>query len=246
MFRSRYLALLLILFISCLNETSNAGISIPTNLNKNDRQEALRIVGFGTSSKLLTDPYPMGGYDGFEAGLAVEDVPTDGLGLLGAHLSSPQQDVAFPQFSIGKGLFNNLDLYVHFTPYSQQDALSIYGCIVRWGFYQAKFLPLSASVLVHIDSTDVGNVMATQTYGFDLIGGINVDAVALYFGGGYLQTSGTFIGTVTDTSRQENETVTGLHTSLGANIKLMQDAFLSLQIDRYTVAVLSAKLGIRY
>jgi hypothetical protein len=40
--------------------------------------------------------------------------------------------------------------------------------------------------------------------------------------------------------------VTGLHTTLGANIKIMKDAFVSLQLDRYSVAVLSAKLGIRY
>ena len=228
---------------------ASAAILIPQNLSSSDRVAVLRIIGMGTSAKILSDPYPLGGYDGFEAGVSVESLPTDDLGRLGAHLSSPQQDVSYPKVTLGKGLYNNIDVFVQFTPYNRQDELSQFSGIVRWGFYQAQFLPLSASILVHANNGNVGNVMTTRSYGVDLIGGMNVTNVALFGGAGYVESTGTFAGGasgITDSGRLETETVGGLHTVVGANIRILENGFFALQIDRYTVPVFSAKLGVRF
>lgn len=227
---------------------AEASIQIPTGLTKTDREETLRILGFGTSSKMLTDPYPLGGYAGFEIGISLENLPTEDLSRLGARLPAPQPEVAFPKFSIGKGLYNDVDLFFHFTPYNRADQISQYGGILRWGFYQASFLPLSASIAAHLNSADVNNQVTATTYGLDLIGGINVSNVALFIGGGPVESSGRFIGGtagITDSKSLETERVSGFHSMIGANIHI-SSVFVAVQIDRYTVPVLSGKLGLRF
>lgn len=225
---------------------AHAAILIPGNLTATDRVEALKIIGMGTSSKLLSDPYPLGGYDGLEMGLSIESLPTDDLGRLGNRLVAPQQDVAYPKLTIGKGVYNNIDAFVQFTPYTRQDELSQFGGILRWGFYQAQFQPLSAAFLVHMNNGNVGNVLTTRTYGVDLVGGMNVSNVALFAGLGFLESTGTYAGSVTSSGGIESESVNGYHTVYGANIRILEKGFLALQIDRYSVAVFSGKLGVRF
>jgi hypothetical protein len=227
---------------------TQAAVQIPTGLTKTDRQEALRIIGFGTSSKILSDPYPLGGYDGLEAGISVELLPAGDLGHLGAGLTDPQSDIAFPKFTIGKGLYNNLDLFFHFIPYNQKSELSQWGGTVRWGFYQAFYLPLSTSINLHFNSSNISNLLTSQTVGADIIGGINADNVALYAGGGPLRSSGSFLGGtsgVTDSNSLELESVTGLHFVVGATVHLAQ-MFIATQIDHYTQTLFSAKIGLRF
>lgn len=227
-----------------------AAIQLPKNMNRSDREEALRIIGFGTSGKILTDPYPLGGYAGFETGISIENLNTYDLGQLGSRLATPQQDVAFPKLTLGKGFYNNIDIFLHFTPYNRRDELSFYGGMFRWGFYQAKFLPLSASVVVHMNSANFGNLLVTQAYGGDIIGGINVDNVSLFAGAGALQASGTFMGGtngITDNTSpgMTEESLNGFHTLIGANVHV-SNLFFTIQIDRYTQPVYSGKVGVRF
>ena len=236
------------LFFSTFACSAFGAIELPRNLTKENRLEALRIVGFGTSSKILSNPYPLGGYSGFEVGVAVENLPAEDLGRLGNRLSAPQQDVSYPKLSIGKGLYNDIDFFLHFTPYNRQDELAHWGGIVRWGFHQATFLPFNAAILVHMNNSNIGNQLTTRSYGADLIGGINVDNVALFAGVGVLEATGTFLGGnagITDTMRMESETVNGLHTLVGANVRFA-NVFVAAQIDRYTLPVFSGKLGVRF
>lgn len=242
--------LLLTLFSLFVGTTAHAAIQLPKNMTQTDREEALRIIGFGTSGKLLTDPYPLGGYAGFETGISVENLNTYDLSQLGSRLTNPQQDVAFPKLTLGKGFYNNVDIFLHFTPYNRQDELSFYGALARWGFYQAKFLPLSASVVVHMSSANFSNLLVTQAYGSDLIGGINVDNVSLFAGGGILQSSGTFLGGpngITDnlSPGTTEEFASGFHALIGANVHL-SNLFVTIQIDRYTQPVYSGKVGVRF
>lgn len=116
---------------------AHAALLIPQNMNSGDRQEALRIIGLGTAAKTLSDPYSLGGYSGLEFGLSVETVPTEELARLGNRLASSQADISIPKFTIGKGLYSNLDFFIHFIPYNQRTELSQYGGIIRWGFYEA-------------------------------------------------------------------------------------------------------------
>lgn len=231
--------------------TARAAIQLPKNMNQADRVEALRIIGFGTSSKLLTDPYPLGGYAGFETGISIENIHTNDLGQLGSGLAAPQQDVAFPKLTLGKGFYNNVDIFLHFTPYNRQDELSFYGGMLRWGFLQAKFLPLSASVVVHMNSANFSNQLVTKAYGADLIGGINVDNVSLFAGVGILQTTGSFVAGgpngVTDNSQpgSVDESLNGTHAVIGTNVHF-SNLFVTIQLDRYSQPVYSGKVGVRF
>jgi hypothetical protein len=240
------------LFYFCLAlffaNSASAGLELPKNLSQGDRVTALQILGFGTSSKLLTDPYPLGGYAGFEAGFSLENVPTDEIGRLGTGLKPPQQDVTLPKLTVGKGLYNNIDIFAQFTPYSRADEVAQYGGIVRWNFYQASSLPLSVSALAHVNNANISNEMTTNVYGLDLVGGINVENLSLFAGMGLAEGSATFIGgsaSVTDSKLQESEFVSGVHTFAGADIHF-SNVFVALEIDRYLVPVFCGKLGVRF
>lgn len=245
---SHALSLFIFAIIAFSQTRAQAAVQIPQRLSKADRITALRILGLGTSSKILTDPYPLGGYAGFEAGYSVENLPAEDLGRLGSGLNKPRQDVTIQKLTIGKGLYNNLDLFFQFTPYTKTDELAQYGGILRWSFYQASTLPLSASVLTHANSADFNNQMTTHSYGVDMIGGVNVEHLALFAGIGLAEATGTFTGGqagITDTQAIESEIVSGVHTVVGADIRF-SNVFVALQIDRYTLPVFSGKLGARF
>lgn len=235
-------------FFLLSSTTARAALTLPTGLDSNDRQEALKIVGFGTAAKILSDPYSLGGYSGLEFGLSLESIPTEDLARLGNRLAVPQSDAVVPKFSIGKGLYSGLDLFIHFIPYNQQNRLSQFGGVVRWSFFEASSLPISTSFVLHMNTGDISNQMVTRTYGVDLMGGINVNEVALYAGIGIMQAYGMFVGGsqgVTDSAVLERETVNSPHTVAGGTVRF-GSIFLALQLDRYTQSVLSGKIGLRF
>ena len=245
---SRIIILAISLVISLGSAISQASLQLPQNMNSGDRQEALRIVGFGTAAKTLTDPYALGGYNGLELGISFETLPTEDLGRHGNKLPTPQSDVTIPKFTIGKGLYSNLDFFIHFIPYNPRTEISQYGGIVRWGFFEASSIPLSGSLVGHINTGNINNQMTTRTFGLDLVGGINVNEVALYAGAGVMQSVGTFVGGptgVTDSQRQETEGVGTVHTMVGGTFRL-KGFFLAAQLDRYSQSVISGKLGYRF
>ncbi len=234
--------------IFSISIVAHAVVLLPRNLDHADRQQAIRVLGFGTTAKIVSDPYPLGGYSGFEVGISMENVPVADLGNLGDTLPLPQQEIAYPRLSVGKGLYNDVDFFIHFIPYSQKTELSQYGGILRWGFYQAKFLPLSFSTFVHFSNTNISNQLATRSIGIDLVAGINVDNVALFVGGGPLESRGRFIGGptgLTDSQSLEIETAKGFHTVIGASVQITP-LFVVAQIDKYDSTVYSAKVGMRF
>lgn len=239
---------LFFLLVSSLGIQAHAAVMIPKNMNAGDRQETLRIIGLGTGTKALTDPYALGGYSGLEFGLSFETVPTEDLARLGSGLASPQADVTIPKFTIGKGLFSNLDFFIHFIPYNQRTELSQYGGMVRWSFYEGSSVPVSASLVGHMNTGNINNLITTRSFGLDLMGGINVNEVALYAGIGLLQATGSFVGGtsgITDTGRNEIEGASTLHTVVGGTVRIRK-VFVALQLDRYTQSVLSGKIGLRF
>lgn len=242
---SRGLFLLLLLVAG----VSQATIQIPSGLTHDDREQALRIVGLGMGEKLLSDPYPLGGYAGFELGLSLENLPTDTLSRLGAKLATPQQDFTYPKLTIGKGVYNNFDFFVQFTPYRRADELTQFGGLVRWGFYQGQLFPFSTSLLLHANSSNISNLIIMRTYGADLLAGVSVGKVSIFGGFGTMQSYGSFTGGVngvTASTIDENETVSGFHSFVGANLRFFEKAFLAVQLDRTEVPVVSGKFGVRF
>lgn len=224
-----------------------ATLEIPQQMNASERKKTLEILGLSSAAKLLGDPYPLGGYSGVEIGYATEIISTGDLSSLGAKTSN-QSQTSFSVLTFGKGLYNNVDLYLQFSPSTQAEAISNFGGQVRWGFYQSEYLPAYLSVLFFGSSTNFQNKVATESQGFDLIAGFNVRDITLYTGIGLVRTSGTFMGGaagVTDTGDTAQESVSQSHYLAGVNLKLSK-AFLAMELDRYTQSTYSAKLGVRF
>ena len=243
----------LILSFSFLLPRAARALDIPGNLANQELSDVIQILGFNTSSKFLSNPYPLGGYSGFEFGLATEFVNTTDLTRLGDG-QSDQKSFQYNRISVGKGLYNNLDAFVHFIPFSSSNEISEYGGILKWNFFQSQYLPISASLLGNASTINIEDKFINESLGWSILGGINLSRFALYFGAGDIKARSTFAKSVLDLADPNNyvssqNTLTTRssqgHSYVGIHIDIAS-AFLVLQIDRYKEPVYSAKLGLRF
>jgi hypothetical protein len=228
-------------------ELSLAKLSIPTGMTSADRVVALEALGYGTTSKLLGDPYPLGGYSGVEIGITTEVISTADLARLGTK-TTQQSETSYSAMTLGKGLYQNVDGFLQFSLSGNSENISNFGGQVRWGFFQAEYIPAFLSLVLSGGSTNFQNLIITNNQGLDLVLGVNVDDVTLYLGVGQVRTQGTFVGGtsgITDTGTTMKESVVGSHYLAGINLKFSK-VFVAMEIDRYTQSNYSAKLGVRF
>jgi hypothetical protein len=241
------LRLIIVVFIFSISWQAPAAMSLPKNLKASERETTLGILGFGSAAKLLSSPYPLGGYDGVEVGLNSEYIPLSDVASLGSK-STSRSDINYFNLVLGKGLFYNIDVLVQFIPMPQDESLSGFGGQLRWGFYETKFMPAALSLVFHGASTNFNNLLGSETTGFDLIGSVNMRDVSLFFGAGQARSVGKFIGGVdgvTDTGNTETTDVASQHTVFGISIK-MSNVFLALEVDRYVQSTYAGKLGVHF
>lgn len=242
-------------------------VVIPKQLSRDDRKEVIRMLGLSTSTKILSNPFPLGGYSGFEVGLSVELIDVSDLPKLGCQAGSVgcpntglgDKDLQFPRLSIGKGLYNNIDVFLHFAPQHSGSSVTSFGGAVRYSFYEARFLPFNMSLVLNADHVNVGDEFQATTIGADLISGIYVNNFSLYFGVGQLRSSGTFIAGL-DTSdatveptdpdvdgatNTVEQSVSQTHSLAGITIHI-REVFLAAQVDRYPEPSYSFRAGLRF
>lgn len=237
----------LILFFSILGPLETLATALPTELNAAEREMTLSILGFGAASKLLSSPYPLGGFDGVEIGMSSEFIPLSDLASLGSKTST-RADFNYFNLSFAKGLFHNVDILIHFIPIPQGESVSGFGGQLRWAFYETGFMPAALSLVVHGAGTNFSNLLDAVTTGADLVGSVNMRDVSLFFGAGMARSVGSFVGGtggITDTGNTEAEDVYSLHTVFGISIK-MSNVFLALEVDRYVQSTYAGKMGIRF
>lgn len=245
-------------------------LELPKGLTAADRLEVVQTVGLGSSEKMLTNPYPLGGYSGFEIGYSMEFINVRDINHLGCAVGSsgcPNTEVPddnefrFSRFTIGKGLYHDIDLFFSFAPPVGGSNISDYGASIRWAFYQAAFLPLTFSAVVSGNRMNVGDEYITKNFGGDLMLGVTVDSFSLFFGGGETWSSGTFMvyqdpanpgnGTVssTDPDAGSSGSVTtrtqNAHVFVGFSLQY-ENLFAAAEIDHYHDSVYSAKVGLRF
>ncbi|MCB0410893.1 MAG: hypothetical protein KDD22_00085 [Bdellovibrionales bacterium] len=244
---------------------SAKAVEIPKRLDSEDRREVVRTLGLNTSSKILSNPYPLGGYSGLEFGMEVEFVDVADLSRLGCQSTEPscpnstpttQEELQYARITVGKGLYKDIDFFVSFTPPFAK-GINDFGGMVRWSFFQAKFLPINISLVGHINRLRVNDQFISENLGGQIIAGINVDNFSLYFGGGYLRSEAQFLGGDTGSGTIDpndpllnsntntiKDRVYSTHTLVGFSLHFDQ-IFTAIQFDRYRDAVVSAKLGLR-
>lgn len=233
------------IFILTLILTSPArSLEIPTKLTSSDRKSVLEILGFGTAMKSASNPYPLGGYEGFEFGITSEIINIEDLSRLGQK-TDPQPDLNVSSLMVGKGLYQDIDVFLGFIPISSSTKISNFGAQARWKFFEAQFVPVTMSILIHANSANFQNKVVTNIFGADLIGAINVDSLALYVGAGPAKGTAQYSGGVTNTGNTQTEKATTVHSFAGITYNFTP-VFISFEMDRYTQPIYAARLGFRF
>ena len=225
-----------------------AKLSIPTNLTTENRQELVEILGYGAAPKVLGDPFPLGGYSGVEIGVSNQIISTVDVAKMGDHTST-QERTPYVGLSLAKGLYYNFDVFINFVPLGQDEGISGFGGGLRWGFFEAEYLPISLSAQVASQSLNFQNKINVSAQTLDLIASYKIDPVTLYLGGGSVTASGEFLGGgsdgVTDTGSVENVSMTANHFLGGVSYRSSL-FFIAGEISRATQNSYGVKIGMRF
>lgn len=250
-----------LLLASILILSQNAFSFDLPKFDKDDLSTGASVLGYGTSSRFLSNPFPLGGYTGFEIGYTYETLDIEDLYFLSSNTTADEDRLSFSRLSFGKGLFGDVDIFINFSPFSRNPSINEYGSIVKWNFYQADYVPISFSLLAHFNTINIQDDFTNESNGLDLLAGVNVDNFAVYFGGGLISTRSVFsknilnactavgVPTGCDDSFGLNPDKARIrdknsHSLIGAQMSFL-NFFVAAQIDRYTESVFSLKLGYR-
>ena len=217
---------------------------LPSGLQSDEQRRVLDAVGLGATSKFLSNAYPLGGYSGFETSLTLEAIDTKDIATFG-NTTRQTSTVYLPSITIGKGIFNNSDIFIHFVPPRKNQDITRYGASFRWGFYQALFLPLNFSAVFHTGLINIGNDVSATNLGADIIMGMHLAQFNFVLGGGWANSSGRFTGGtngVTASLNTETQKVESSHFMFGATYNF-EPFFMGFAIDRYQDVVYSLKSG---
>lgn len=223
---------------------------IPKSLDSDEVDDIARLLGFNTSTKLLSQPYPLGGFSGLEFGFSQHFVDVQEISALGDQTAT-EDTFSYSQVSIGKGLYNDIDLYLHFVPFSKANQVSEYGALLKWGIFEASYLPLSLALLAHINSINIEDNYINQSSGLDALAAISTETISLYFGIGQVRARSLFKSTVLDAAdpvfagvTEYKESFSSMHSFVGISAEFY-NFFVVGQIDRYKDPVYSFKIGLR-
>lgn len=240
-------------------------VYVPYDLDRSDREQVVRVLGLSASSKLLSNPYPLGGYDGFEGGLSLEWIDVRDLNRAGCAPSSSgcpnsgtvNRDFHLSRFAFSKGIFKGVDLSLSFIPPSGDIDLIGYGGAVRYAFFEGKFIPITLSLWLQADLLNYGDRFSAQTLSAHLITGFFVESFSIYMGLGQVESTGLFIGgTGADSTIDPSDpmlvsgtnvtslTLRQVRSFFGATLHF-DPIFFAVQIDRFPESVISARVGIR-
>ncbi len=223
---------------------AQAIISLPSGMSNDEQKSMLQTLAFGTSFRPVNNPYPLGGYSGLELAISGQTIPTADISYYGNH-TDQQSTLTYPLISIGKGVFDNTDIFFSFIPYDQATGMGIYSGGLRWTFFQATFVPASFSFLAHASNVNIENNFIAQTEGTDIIMGVNVDPFAFYFGTGVLYGQAQFSPNLTFDSTRSNQVGTTFHSIIGINVSI-SSFFTAFEVDSYSKIMLALKCGARF
>ncbi len=219
-----------------------------SGLNSSDRKNIIETLGLTSISKVLGNPYPLGGHSGIEMGVETNLVNVERLSDLGNKDGAYKKELIYYNLIFGKGLYHNIDFFFQFAPLIQEEKITSFGSQIRWMFFESQSLPASLSLIIHNESTTFDNLVTTENLGFNLVESVSIDDVSLFVGIGQNRCQGTFIGGaegITDTGETIKQDYFEKHSFMGLNIATGK-YFLAAQLDRFVNSQLSFKLGLRF
>jgi len=224
---------------------AQARFEFPNDLDAQERQASLKIFSQGTAPKFLSNAYPLGGYNGLEVSLSVETFSVEELDTFRPVGQEGTAFVFFPKVTIGKGLFNNSDIFVNFIPFNETTRISKYGLQYRWSFYQARYWPLNLAIMLSGNSANVDNQLITRTLSSDIIASSRFADISVFVSGGYVRSAGSFVGGaqgITSSGQAEQDSVDSLHVSAGITYQpgIM---ILGISVDQFVDTVTNFKVG---
>jgi hypothetical protein len=234
-------------FIFFSTTSAWAEFGFNANLAKGDRVLILRTLGLGTLSKNLSQPRPLGTNSGVEIGVITEMINTKEIKPF--LIDSRNSDVLYyPKLLVGKGLYERVDFFFHFIPFTSTLGVSEFGGMLRYNFFQTNS-PFLASALIHANSANFNNQLTTRNVGADLSLGLAWDGFSVFTGFGWGRSKGTFVGGttggITDSLNSETEVAQSSHISLGASVKSDIYTF-AFSVDHYVDYVYAVKFGVLF
>jgi hypothetical protein len=238
---------MLIIFklIVLLMPFSQAEFSLASGLTPSNRVEVLKILGLGSSSKNISTLHPLGTESGLEVAIAFEFINTDTINRFITDEKS-KNTLNYPKIIIGKGIYEHIDLYFHFIPYTATFGISEFGSMIRYNFYQAADTGFVVTGTLHANSANFNNQLVSRNLGTDLMVGLGNESLSVFTTLGWAGAYGKFVGGtsgITDSGGPESEEVNSLHAALGMTSQWSM-VNMTLSLDYYVEPVYTAKVSV--
>jgi hypothetical protein len=223
---------------------SKSEFSLKNNLSDSNRKQIVKVLGLGTNYKNTSVPGGLGTDHGLEIAIANEFINTEQISSLIADDRS-QNTLIYPKISIGKGLYDSFDLFVHFIPYTATLGLSEFGGAIRYHMLKLTNSRMVASFVLSANSSNFNNQLTSKGIGVDFSMGMRWEYFSVFSSLGWAQAKGTFVGGsqgVTDTLLNQTEVISTTHFSVGG-LAQYDIYFISLALDHYYEPVYTVKVG---
>lgn len=224
-----------------------AALVLPRGIRAEDRRPVVEILGGGSQLKLAGDPYPLGGYWGIEVGLSRENIDLAGLRSLGSG-TAEQGNFGITSVTLGKGLYYDVDMFLHFVPFGQEERVSSFGGGARWLFHELSSYPVFFSIQGGANSASFQNLVNLSNQSLDLLASFSFRDFAFYVGTGFIRSTGIFLGGaggVTASGSTELESLVGTHAVGGLSYR-WDSIYVAAQLDRVFATNYTLKAGYRF
>lgn len=205
------------------------------------------VIGFGLAPKLLMNPYPLGGHEGYEFGVSAEFLSLEPIADLGSG-SSDQGEFTIYNFSVSKGLYRDIDINFQFAPPFQEENIGSYGVSAKFKVWRAEKLPLFATFVLTGGGSQVQSLITSNLVQADLLVSMSIEEIAMYFGFGQSRLVTRFTGgadSLTDDLKSHTLNRDQFHNLFGLSVQVDR-IFFAFQLDRYVESIYSTKIGYRF
>lgn len=238
---------ILILFIFIALQTQARNLSFPQDLSQPERVLISHWFAPSSTPSLLSTSYPLGGYSGFEFGLSHHRLPTSLINSLTGVAPDSHDDLSYPLLTLGKGLYDNTDIFVSFSPLMGVNQISHYSGLIRHEFWRSNSNHFRISAQIYRGSSNIYNQLNLRSQGIDFLLTSTFQRVSLYWGIGQLSSVARFSGGAngtTDSNEEETESLYRTRNIFGFEWPI-KNYFIAAEINRMNLSYYAIKLGVR-